>query len=131
MHRPNVRVALSQSTREELRSAVAQSLSRAPTTTALKCTLNLTMEWQVLSSALLSASQSILGNLEKHQVSLDDNDTDIRSLIHDKNDANDALLRNPASRTLHPYYYIARDRLDWEQFVGVKACSDTELHRFY
>ena len=60
------------------------------------------MEWQALSSDLLAASQSTLGNLERrHQDSFDHNATDIRSLIHDKNAAHDALLCNPTSRTLH------------------------------
>ena len=72
-----------------------------PTTTALKCTSNLAMEWQALSSALLIASHSTLGNIERqHQDWFDDNATDIRSFIHDKNAARDALLRNPTSRTL-------------------------------
>ena len=35
----------------------------------------------------------------RHQDWFDDNATDIRSLIHDKNAAHDALLRNPISRT--------------------------------
>ena len=60
------------------------------------------MEWQPLSSDLLIASQSTPGNIERrHQDWLDDNATDIRSLIHDKNDAHDALLHYPNSRTLH------------------------------
>ena len=59
------------------------------------------MEWQALSPALLTASQSTLGNIaRRHQDWFDDNATDIRSLIHDKNAAHDALLRNPTSRTL-------------------------------
>ena len=59
------------------------------------------MEWQALSSALLIASQSTLGNMERrHQDRFDDNATDIRSPIHDKNAAHDALLRNPTSHTL-------------------------------
>ena len=60
------------------------------------------MEWQELSSAHLIASQSTLGNIERqHQDWFDDNATDIRSLIHDKNAAHNALLRNPSSRTLN------------------------------
>ena len=87
--------------REELRNAIAQSLSHISTTTTLNCTSNLTMEWQALSSALLIASQSTLGNMERrHQDWFDDNSTDIRSLIHDKNAAHDALMRSPTSRTL-------------------------------
>ena len=59
------------------------------------------MEWQALSSALLIASQSTLGNMQRqHQDWFDDNATDIRSLIHDKNAEHDALLRNSTSRTL-------------------------------
>ena len=60
------------------------------------------MEWQALSSALLTALQSTLGNMERrHQDWFDGNATDIHSLIHDKNDAHYALLRNPTSHTLH------------------------------
>ena len=67
------------------------------------------MEWQALSSALLTASQSTLGNMERrHQDWFDDNATDIRSLIHDKNAAHDALLRNPASRTLRERFSSKR-----------------------
>ena len=39
--------------------------------------------------------------VRRHQDLFDDNIVDIRSLIHDKNAAHDALLRNPTSRTLH------------------------------
>ena len=74
-------------------------------TTTLNCTSNLTMKWQALSSALLIASQSTLGNMERqHQDWFDDNATDIHSLIHTKNVAHDAILRNPTSRTLHERY---------------------------
>ena len=100
-HRLNVHVAHNQNIREELRNAIDQSLSHISTTTTLNCTSNLTMEWQALSSALLAASQSTLGNMERrHQDWFDDNATDIRSLIYDKNAAHNALLRNPTSRTL-------------------------------
>ena len=64
------------------------------------------MEWQALSSALLIASQSTLGNMERrHQDWFDDNATEIRSLIHDKNAVHDALLRDPTSRTLHERFF--------------------------
>ena len=67
------------------------------------------MEWQALSSALLIASKSTLGKMERrHQNWLDDNATDIRSLIHDKNVAHDALLRNPNFRTLHERFSSMR-----------------------
>ena len=67
------------------------------------------MEWQALSEALLTASQSTLVNMEiRHQDWLDDNATDIRSLIHDKNAAHDALLRNPTSRTLRERFSSKR-----------------------
>ena len=41
-----------------------------------------------------------------HQGWFDDNAADIRSLIHNKNAAHDALLRNPASRTLHERFSV-------------------------
>ena len=67
------------------------------------------MEWQALSSALLIASQSTLSSIERrHQGWFDDNATDIRSLIHDKNAAHDALLRNPTSRTLRERFSSKR-----------------------
>ena len=44
----------------------------------------------------------------RHQDWFDDNATDIRSLIHDKNAAHDALLRNPASRTLRERFSSKR-----------------------
>ena len=67
------------------------------------------MEWQALSSALLTASQSTLGYMERrHQDWFDDNVTDIRSLIHDRNAAHDALLRNPTSRTLRERFSSKR-----------------------
>ena len=67
------------------------------------------MEWQALSLALQTASQSILGNMERrHQDCFDDHATDIRSLIHDKNAAHDALLRNPTSRTLRERFSSKR-----------------------
>ena len=99
-HKLNVHAAHDQDIREEQRNAIDQSLSHISTTTTLICTSSLTMEWKALSSALLIASQSTLGNMEgRHQDWFDDNATDIRSLIHDKNAAHDALLRNPTSRT--------------------------------
>ena len=67
------------------------------------------MEWQVVSSALLAASQSTLGNMERrHRDWFVDNATDIRSLIHDKNAAHDALRRNPTSRTLRERFSSKR-----------------------
>ena len=67
------------------------------------------MEWQALSSALLIASQSTLGNMERrHQDWLNDNATGIRSLFHDKNAAHDALLRSSTSRTLCERFYSKR-----------------------
>ena len=67
------------------------------------------MEWQALSSALLTASQSTLGSMERrHQDWFDDNATDIRSLFHDKNVAHDALLHNPTSRTLRERFSSKR-----------------------
>ena len=108
-HKLNVHAAHNQNIREELRNAIGQSLSHISTTTTLNCTSNLTMEWQALSSALLTASQSTLGNMERrHQDWFDDNATDIRSLIHDKNAAHDALLRNPTSRTLRERFSSKR-----------------------
>ena len=60
------------------------------------------MEWQALSSALLDASQSTLSNMKRrHQDWFDDNNAEIRTLIHDKRAAHNAQLRNPTSRTLH------------------------------
>ena len=105
----NVHAAHNQNIRKELRNAIDQSLSHIPTTNTLNCNSNLTMEWQALSSALLTASQSTLGNTERrHQDWFDDNATDIRSLIHDKNAAHDALLRNPTSRTLRERFSSKR-----------------------
>ena len=100
-HKMYVHAAHNQDIREELCNAIDQSLSHISMTTTLNCTSNLTMEWQALSSALLIASQSTLGNIERrHQDWFDDNATDIRSLIHDNNAAHDALLKFPTSRTL-------------------------------
>ena len=100
-HKLNVHAAHNQNIRDELRNATDQSLSHISTTTTLSCTSNLTMEWQALSSALPTASQSTLGNMERlHQDCFDDNANVIRSHIHDKNAAYDSLLRNPTYRTL-------------------------------
>ena len=78
-------------------------------TTTLSCNSSLTIEWRVLSSARLIASQSKLGNMERrHQDWFDDNAADIRSLFHDKNAAHDALLCNPNSRTLHKRFSSIR-----------------------
>ena len=108
----NVQAAHNQNIREELRNAIAQSLFHISMTTTLNCTSNLIIEWQALSSALLIASQSTLGNTERrHQDWFDDNATDIRSLINDKNAAHDALLRNPTSRTLHERFSSVRTTL--------------------
>ena len=88
-HELSVHAAHNQNIREELRNAIAQSLYRMSTTTTLNCTSNITMECQALSSALLIASQSTLGNMERrHQDWFDDNATDICSLLHNKNAAN-------------------------------------------
>ena len=108
-HKLNVHAAHNQNIIGELRNAIDQSLSSISTTTTLNCTSNLTMEWQAPSSALLTASQSTLGNMEiRYQDWFDDNATDIRSLIHDKNAAHDALLRNPTSRTLRERFSSKR-----------------------
>ena len=116
MHKLNVHAAHNQNVREEQRNVIAQSLSDISTTTTLNCTSNLTIEWQDLSSALLIASQLTLGNTEgRHQDWFDDNATDIRSLIHNKNAAHDALLRNPTSRTRH------------ERFSSIRATGQRKL----
>ena len=97
----NVHADHNQNIRDDLRNAIAQSLSLISTTSTLNCTSKFTMEWQALSSSLLIASQSTHGNIERrHHVWFDDNSTDIRSLIHDKNAAHDALTHNPTSSTL-------------------------------
>ena len=84
-HKLNVHAAHNQNIREELCNATDQSLSHISMSTTLNCTSNLTMEWQALSSTLLIASQSTLGNMEiRHQDWFDDNATEIRSLINDK-----------------------------------------------
>ena len=101
-HKIYVHAAHSQNIRDELHNAIAQSLSHISTTTTLNCTPNLTMKWQTHSSAVLIASQSTLGNMERrHQDWFDDNAADIRSLILDRNAAHDAPLQNPTSHTLH------------------------------
>ena len=51
----------------------------------------------------------------RHQHWFDDNATDIRKLIHDKNAAHDALLRNPTSRTLR------------ERFSSIRATVQRKL----
>ena len=108
-HKLNVHAANYQNVREELRNVITQSLSHTSTTTTLNCTSDLAMEWQALSSTLLIASQSTLGNMERrHQDWFDDNATDIRSLVHDKNASHDALLRNPTSRTLRERFSSKR-----------------------
>ena len=105
----NVYAAHNQNIREELRNAIDQSLSHISTTTTLNCTSKLTMEWQALSSALLAASQSTHGNMDRrHQDWFDDNATDIRSLIHDIDAAHDALLRSPTFRTLRERFSSKR-----------------------
>ena len=74
------------------------------------------MERYALSSALQIASQSTLGkNDKRHQDWFDDNATDIHSLIHDKNAAHGALLRNPTSRTLR------------ERFSSIRATVQRKL----
>ena len=64
---------------------------------------------------------------------LDDNAADIRFLIHEKNAAHDALLRNPTSRSLHDCFFLyacdsaMQTKVDGEQLVGAVGGSDTEL----
>ena len=100
-HKLNVHAAHNQNISEELHNAIDQSLSHISTTITLNCTSNPTMEWQALSSALLTASQSNIGKIERRRQDwFNDNATDIRSTIHDNNAAHDALLRNPNSRTV-------------------------------
>ena len=102
IHKLNVHAAHNKNIREELHNAIDQSLSHISMTTTLNCTSNLTMEWQALSSALLIALQLTLGKMvRRHQDWFDDNAADVRSLIHYKNAAHDALLRNPTSCALH------------------------------
>ena len=118
MHKLNVHAAHNQKIREELCNAIVQSMSHISMTSTLNCTSNLTMEWQPLSLALLIASQSTLGNVERrHQDWFDDNAADIRSLIHNKNAAHDVLLRNPTSHTLH------------KRFSSIRATMQRKLRR--
>ena len=67
-HKLNAHATHNQNIREELHNAIDQSLSHISMTITLNCTSNLTNEWQAHSSALLIASQSTLGNMERrHQ----------------------------------------------------------------
>ena len=77
----------------------------------------------------------------RHQDRFDDNATDIRSHIHDKNAASDALWRNPTSRTLHERFSSIRvtvqRKLRWMennwwarkafQILSYANINDTEL----
>ena len=101
MHKLIAHAAHSQNIREELRNVIAKYLSHISTNTTLSRTSNLPMELQALSSALLIALQSTLGNMERrHQDWFDGNAADIRSPIHDKNAAHVTRLRNHTSRIL-------------------------------
>ena len=109
MHKLNVNAAHRQNIREELRNAIDQSLTHISTTTTLNCMSSHNMEWQALSSSLLTASLLTLGNMERrHQDGFDDNVADIRSFIHDKSASHDALLLSPTNRTLHEHFSSMR-----------------------
>ena len=109
MRKLNVHAAHNQNIRKELRNAIAKSLSLKSTTATLNYTPNLAMLWQALSSALLFYSQSTLCNMERrHQDWFDHNAADIRSFIHDKHAAHNALMQNPTSRSLHERFSSIR-----------------------
>ena len=111
-HKLNVHAAHNQDIREELRNAIAQSLSHISTTTMLGCSSSLTMVWQALSSALQNASQSTLDNMvRRHQGWFDDNAADIRSLILDRNAAHDALLLSQTYRNIYERFSAIRATL--------------------
>ena len=85
-HKLNVHSAHNQNIREELRNTIDQSQSHISTTTTLNCTSNLSMEWYALSSALLTATQSTLDNMERRRQDwFDDNAVflDIAQLFDD------------------------------------------------
>ena len=135
-HKLNAYAAHNQNIREEQRNPIAQSLSHISTTTTLNCTSNLTMKWQALSSALLIASQSTLGNMERrHQDWFDHNATDIRSLIHDKMlhtmlSCAIQLLALFVNVFLYTCNSAAQTKVDGEQLVGGEGGSDTELCQY-
>jgi len=58
--------------------------------------LTVTDEWSSLCSSIMKLAAESLGfSSKRHQNWFDDQRHDILSLLHKKNDAHDALLRNP------------------------------------
>ena len=67
----------------------------------------------------------------RHQDWFDDNATEIRSLIHDKNAAHDALLRNPTSRTSRERFSSKRATVQRKlRLMGEEGGSNTKLCQY-
>ena len=63
---------------------------------------SLTDEWSSLCCSIMKLATESLGfSSKRHQDWFDDQRHDILSLLHEKNDARDALLHNPNSASLH------------------------------
>ena len=74
--------------------------------------------WQRISSTIRSTAEEIIGfKIKKHRDWFDENRVEICELIARKNNAHDALLRNPSSITLQ------------QAFTDLRGCVQRELRR--
>jgi len=102
--RLNVRACKDPATQENLQKKTSDLLQNSTddsTSNVTDCQ-SLTNEWSSLCSSIMKLAAESLGfSSKKHQDWFDDQRHDILSLLHEKNDAHDALLRNPNSASLH------------------------------
>jgi len=102
--RLNVRACKDPATQENLKKKMSDLLQNSTddsTSNVTDCQ-SLTNEWSSLCSSIMKLATESLGfSSKRHQDWFDDQRHDILSLLHEKNDAHDALLRNPNSASLH------------------------------
>ena len=102
--RLNVRACKDPEKQDDLLRAISEALvseSQSGDSPSSANSQSLTDEWSSFSSLIMDAATVTLGfSTRKHQDWFDDSLPQIRSLLHEKNVAHDASLRNPGSASL-------------------------------
>ena len=102
--RLNVRACKDPEKQDDLQRAISEALvceSQSSDSPSTANSQSLTDEWSFLSGLIMEAATETLGfSMRKHQDWFDDSLLQIRNLLHEKNAAHDASLRNPGSASL-------------------------------
>ena len=117
MKRLNVQACKDPATVEALQRCIEEKLQEVPEAPAdtPRDTATLTHDWTTFCNSLQEASEAVLGfKSKKHQDWFDDNNTHIHALLHERNLAYAATLRNPDSPDARDKWKELRSRVQRE-----------------